>query len=141
MKSQNQVIDAISLERELEAIAPLVQTGLSRVGGPSDRVIRAIHDEAVARALTQRRQWTPLFRVVAAAASLLILLGGALQFHFARQAGVQAQTLQLVLHIGAPHAVAGPVDGTTELANRLLNIQGLDEETFFTPVETEALSL
>lgn len=83
----------------------------------------------------------PLLRVLAAAASLVLILGGAFQVHHARQAGAQAQTLRLVLHIGAPHAVNGPVDGTPELAKRLLNIQGLDEETFFTPDEAEALSL
>lgn len=141
MKNQNLLIDALRVEREAESIAPLVREGLARVEGPSERVMRAIHEEAVARASAKGRSAMPLYRVLAAAASLLILLGGAVQYHFARQAGAHAQTLQLVLHIGAPHAVSGPVDGTTELANRLLNIQGLDEETFFTPDETEALLL
>ena len=141
MKTQNVLLETIDLEKEVATIAPLIRDGLSRIKGPSPEVLHAIHEEAVSHVFSQRRKRVPLLRVMAAAASIALIVGGAVQVHLARQAGAQAQTLRLVLHIGAPYAVNGPVDGTTELAKRLLNIQGLDEETFLTPVETEPLSL
>lgn len=141
MKTNETLLNAIDLEKEIEALAPLIRQGLSALEGPSERVTQAIHEAAVSQVVSQRRSVFKRLRAVAVAASLLLLLGGAVQFHLARQAGAQAQTLRLVLHIGAPHAVNSPVDGTTELANRLLNIQGLDEESFFSPDEAEVLSL
>ena len=143
MKSNKPLIDSGSLERDLEMLAPMIRAGLNYFEGPSDNVLEAIHKEAAARAFTAERRRVFSVRFWAVAASVLILMGGALQYYQSHQAGVQAKTLQLVLHIGAPHAVngSGPVGGTAELANRLLNIQGLDEETFFTSDETEVLSL
>lgn len=141
MKTHTLFVDTIDLEKEVAAISPLIRDGLSRMEGPSETVLRAIHEEAVSHVFSQRRNRAPFLRVLAAAASLVLLLGGAVQVHLAREAGAKAQTLKLVLHIGAPHAANAPVDGTTDLAKRLLNIQGLDEETFFTPDEAEALSL
>jgi hypothetical protein len=140
MKNQTQLLDVIDLEKEVEAITPLIRQGFSRLEGPSDRVIRAIHDEAVSHVFSARRRSIPHYRVIAAAASLVLLMGGGFQYHLARRAGMQAQTLRLVLHIGAPNASNNsPIEGTTELANQLLSIQGLDEDSFFKAADTEVL--
>jgi len=143
MKNQTEHVDLTSLERDLERIAPIVRQGFRQMGGPSETVLKAIHDKAAEQLFRQRRyrRHLPLFRALAAAATLALLLGGAVQTHLARQAGAHALTVSHVLQIGSPHASAGPVAGTTEIAARLLDIQGLDDEAFFSPEETAALWL
>lgn len=141
MKADTTFIDAEALDRDASGIAPIIREGLSQMGGPSERTLRAIHAEAVRRAAFGRRLGLPFLRL-AAAASFIVLVGAAFQAHLARQAGAQALTLQVVLHIGAPHVTtSGPVTETNELAKHLLSIQGLDEDSYFTPEETQVLSL
>ncbi len=141
MKTQTSQIDAVGLEREIAALAPALREILNRSSGtPSERTLRAIHEEAAAQIFARRRHALHQWRL-AAAASLLLLLGGTALLYHTRSSGRQAQTLRLVLHIGAPNTANGPVEGTKELANRLLNIQGLDEDSFFNPDGTEVLAL
>lgn len=142
MKTNTTFIDAEALDREAAEIATVVREALGQVDGPSARTLRAIHVEAVSRAAFSRRRGLPFLRLVAAAASLIVLVGAAVQVHLAHQAGAQALTLQFVLHIGAPHVTANdPVTETSGLAKRLLSIQGLDEDSYFTTEEAEVLSL
>jgi len=122
-----------ALEKDLETLAPLVQEAFSRVGEPSPRVLRAIHNEAVAylSARNRRRRFIPLFRTLAAAATLTLLLGGAIQAHIARVEISHARDVGHLLNLGATHSPSGTAEASSELANRLLSIQGLDEDDFF----------
>ena len=108
-----------TIEKELEALAP--------------RVLQAIHAEAVIQAAARRRSRfvASLFRPLAAAAVLALLLGGALQIHLAQLNGANTRDMGHLLSLGSTHLSADSVSPSTELANRLLLIQGLDEEAFF----------
>lgn len=140
MKSEH-TVDSIALERAASDIAPAVRQAFSTLRGPDERVLRAIREEAARHVFVLRRQHVLRVRIIAAAAVLLFLCGS-LQLHLSRQAGLQqAQTLRLVLHMGAPQAFPASPEGTDELARQLLSIQGLDEESFFSPDDAGSLSL
>ncbi|MEI7900975.1 MAG: hypothetical protein WCK89_12050 [bacterium] len=143
MKSQTPFTDIAALEKELAEIAPLVRQGFRQVGGPSLRVGDAIQREARAYAgrKNSRRVW-PLYRTVATAAGFALLLGGAVQLNLVYQSSHKSQAIHTVLNIGASQAsTEHPVEGPTGLANRLLDIQGLDEEGFFKTEGEEPLWL
>ena len=145
MKTRTSFPDIAALENELAEIAPLVREGFRQAGGPSLRVETAIRQQArtCAGKKSRRLSW-PLYRILAAAASLALLMGGALQLHLVRQADLNAQAVHHILNIGTAQASAEhehPAEGTTGLANRLLDIQGLDEEGFFKAEEAEPLWL
>lgn len=127
------------LEKDLETLAPLVREAFCREGEPSARVIRAIHDEAVAHISerNRRRRFIPLFRSLAAAATFALLLGGAIQAHFSRVELSHARDVGHLLNLGASHAPTGRSESSPELAGRLLSLQGLDEEAFFVTSEEE----
>ena len=133
------------LEKDLATLAPLVRAAFCRVDEPSPRVIRAIHEEAVAylSARNRRRRLIPLFRTLAAAATLTLLLGGAIQSHFSRLEISHAREVGHLLNLGESHVPATIAEGSSGLAIRLLSIQGLDDEEafFFTPEEDEVLWL
>lgn len=133
-----------AIERELEALAPLVQRGFSGADGPSAHVLQAIHAEAVAQAAARRRRRfaVSLFRPLAAAAVLALLLGGVFQIHLAKLNGDNTRAMGHLLSLGSTHLSADTLTPSTSagLANRLLLIQGLDEEAFFvTQDESEVL--
>ena len=138
-------VSADKLENELAPLATLVQQAFSRAGEPSPRVIRAIRDEAVAHLSARnrsRRLFIPLFRTLSAAATLALLLGGAFQVHLFRLEGANVRVVGHLLNLGSTHLSAETAEVPAELANRLLRIQGLDEEAFFVmPEEPEALWL
>lgn len=143
MKTNTPFTDIDSLEKEIAELVPFVGHGFRAAGGPSLRVEEAIRQEA--RNYAGRRfkpvMW-PLFRKLAAAASIAFLLGGALQLHLAHQAGHKARAVDHILNIGALQASAEQsIDGATGLAKRLLDLQGLDDEGFFTSEEEEPLWL
>ena len=143
MKTKTTVTDIAALEKELAEIAPFVRNGFRGAGGPSCRVEEAIRHEArinADRSFT-RATW-PLYRKLAVAAGFAFLLGGSIQLHLVHRAGHKASAVDQILNIGAPQASIEPsIDGTTGLANRLLDIQGLDDEGFFTSEEEEPLWL
>jgi len=141
MNKQTDRVDLEQLESDISRIVPLIRQ--CRLQGPSDPVLRAIHDRAVAQVSAQvrYRRRMPIFRALAAAATLALLLGGAIQTRLSRQAGAHAQAVRHLLQIGAPQLSAGPATGAAEIANRLLTIQGLDDEALFTSEETEVLWL
>ena len=122
------------LEKELETLAPLVQRGFSGLGEPSDDVLRAIRNEAVAH-LAGRRQsrrfFLHLVRPLAAAAVLALFLGGVFQHHVTQRNGANTRVIGHLLSLGSTHLSADTAEPSVELANRLLLIQGLDEEAFF----------
>ncbi len=143
MKTQTPFTDIAELEKELAELAPLVRQSFRQAGGPSPRVEAAIRQEAraVAERKHNRRAW-PAYRTFAAAAGFALLLGGAAQMHLVHQASHNAQAVHHILDIGATQASAEhPVEGPTGLANRLLDIQGLDEEGFFKAEAEEPLWL
>lgn len=143
MKTENQNVDALALERELSEIAPVVKRGFRSAGEPSARVTDAIRREAQACAQRhQSRHRFHMFRVLAAAAVLMILVGGTIQFQLLRQEEQRAlnvaQQLARVERAQKSKEAAESQDG---LANVLLEIQGLNEETFFTAEGAEPLAL
>ncbi len=131
------------LERDLTWLKPLVNDGFQQIGGPSQRALQAIRDEAARHAMRRRFRlhFAPLLRAVAAAAALAMLAATAVHTHLALRAGRHAQTVNLLLDLGAPQTAATPAGGASEFATRLLDIQGLDEEAFFTHEGSEALWL
>ena len=138
-------ISPVALENDLEALAPWVRQALSCTGEPSSHVIRAIHNEAVKHIAAQRRNrlFIPFFRTLAAAATLALLLGGAFQIHSVRLEGVNSRAIGHILNLGAPHASdVTSTSSASELANRLLVIQGLDDDNFLiNSPEAESLLL
>lgn len=144
--TRTDTISPVALENDLAALAPWVRQALScSTEEPSVHVIRAIHNEAVKHIAVQRRnrRLIPFFRTLAAAAALALLLGGAFQLHSTRLEGVNARAISHILNLGAPHAASvTSTASSSELANRLLVIQGLDDETFFiNSQEAESLLL
>ena len=126
--------------RELEAFAPQVKEGFARIGGPSDRVLDAIHAEAVKVAAEKRRtsRFHIAFRRLAAAAVFAVLLGGSFQTYQRYQSNnAHEQTLTL-LRISFATEDGGVLSDTSELANILLMLQGLDQESFFSAPDEEA---
>jgi hypothetical protein len=143
MKNQTPFTDIAALEKELAEIAPRVRQSFREVGGPSRPVEEAIRREAraVAGRKGNRFAW-PLYRTVAAAAGFALLLGGAVQVHLVHRASHNDQAVHHILNIGATQASnEHSSEGPAALANRLLDIQGLDEEGFFKAEEEEPLWL
>jgi hypothetical protein len=144
MKSQTPFAEIDALERELAQIAPLVQQGFRQAGGPSLRVEDAIRQKArLAVAARERAGFAwHAYRIAAAAAGFALLLAGALELHLVHQASHNALTVRHILNIGATQASnEHPTEGPAGLANRLLDIQGLDEEGFFKAEGEEPLWL
>jgi anti-sigma factor RsiW len=140
MKTQTPFTEIGSLEKDLAEIAPLVREGYRQLGGPSARVEEAIREAARKQAARRKARlaW-PLARSLAAAAALVLLLGGgALQLHLSREAELQAEAAARRL-AAERRAAAG--ETSAGFANILLEIQGLNEEGFFSHEETESLSL
>lgn len=131
------------LENDLEALAPQVRAAFSQIGEPSPRVLRAIHDAAVVNLSSRARQrrFIPLFRTLAAAATLALLLGGAIQTHLAWKEGAHTRTVGHLLNLGASNVPAATAGSASELASRLLDIQGLNEDAYFMSEEAEVLWL
>jgi hypothetical protein len=129
----------------LEGIAPWVKDGFARLEGPSARVMKAIHDEAVAQVSRPRLRFRFSFmmRLSAAAAVVLLFSGVAFQSWRSRNHEQQHQVVQL-LHMTTQSSLSEDLEGTepSELANLLLTVQGLDRESYFNaPDGTEALWL
>lgn len=130
MKTQTVFDDIDALEKELSELAPLVRRGFDRAGGPSAQTEEAIRAEA-RRALAQRGAparfaWARPRRL-AAAAALALLLGGSAHLFVDRQ----------------PRRadVAKTDESAASFASLLLEIQGLNEESFFRAEGTESLWL
>jgi hypothetical protein len=133
--------------RALEQIAPWVNEGFARMGGPSDRILKAIHDEAVAQVSRPRvRSFRFAFaiRLTAAAAAVMLLVSGVVfQSWQSRKHEQQHQVVQ-ILHMTTKSPLTEESEGTepAELANLLLTVQGLDRESYFSGQDgTEALWL
>jgi len=133
--------------RDIEALAPLVNAGFARAGGPSARVLDAIRAEA-AKVAEQKRKTLRLhlvFRRVAAAAVFLILLTGTFRSYLQHTRNSDSDPALTLLRISMAtedgieysSALAGSTD---EFAQFLLTMQGLDQDSFFnSPDETELL--
>jgi len=131
------------IEKELEALAPLVHRAFERASGPSPKTLAAIREEARRQVFLRgrTRRLMPLFRSVAAAASLALLLAGAIHIHWIRVDGRHARDVAHLLNLGAAQPTSGVPDSSA-LANSLLDVQGLSEEAFLaTADETESLWL
>jgi len=103
MKNKTRPIIVADLEKDVEDIAPLVRQAFLMIEGPSQQVTRAIQEYSLAQARGfRRRHFIPLFRILTAAASLMLLLGGAIQMHLVHSAGANARAVTHLLHISAP---------------------------------------
>jgi len=131
--------------RELEALAPQVKAGFADMDGPSDRVLDAIHAEAVRVAAEKRRpaRLHLVFRRLAAAAVFALLLGGSLLTYQRYNNNVaHEQTLTLLRICLATEDGCVSISDTSDLAHFLLTMQGLDQDSFFiSPDEIESLWL
>ena len=122
--------------RELETLAPQVKDGFAYIGGPSARILDAIHAEAVK--VASRKRLNVIFRRLAAAAVFAVMLGGGFQTYQHYQSNtVHEQTLTL-LQISLATENGDMMSDTSELANILLTLQGLDQESFFSAPDGEA---
>ena len=131
---------------ELEALAPQVKAGFERIGGPSDRVLDAIHAEAVKVAAEKRgpSRLHVIFRRLAAAAVFALLLTGSFQTYQRYQKDmIHEQALTLLRISSAIEDDAGDVSASdsAELANILLTMQGLDQDSYFSPLDDEEAGL
>jgi len=131
--------------RELEAIAPQVRAGFARAGGPSDTVLNAIHAEAAQTAAEKRRSRVYIvFRRMAAAAVFAVLLTGSFQIYQRytpprHSAHDQAVTLLRIGSAFEDESGALCLSDTAELAQLLLTMQGLDDDSYFSPPDEMAL--
>lgn len=144
MKTQTLFTDIAQLERELTSLAPLVRQAFNNVGGPSTEVENTIREEAHRCAARGKSRFSrPLFQTLAAAACLVLVLGGALQLHLNHQSATQSIETAVRQKIGENDSQTpdGKTDETSRLARLLLDIQGLDAESYFTSEATEALWL
>lgn len=147
MSDHQTALNEADVLRELEAFAPQVKDGFARAGGPSDRVLAAIRAEAVRVAAGKRKasRLHVVFRRLAAAAVFAVLLAGSLQvYQQQQQQSAHRQAVALLRICSATDDGAGVValDDTAALAQFLLMMQGLDQDTFFSaPDETEPLWL
>ena len=121
---------------ELEALAPQVKAGFARIGGPSDRVLDAIHAEAVKAAAERRvpNRLNIVFRRLAAAAVFALLLTGSFQTYQRYHANaIHEQALTLLRISSATEDDSGAVSfsDTAEFAHFLLTMQGLDQDSYF----------
>ncbi|MCL2105202.1 MAG: hypothetical protein FWH21_09210 [Kiritimatiellaeota bacterium] len=134
--------------RELEVIAPQVRDGFARAGGPSVSVLAALHAEAArVAAETRKSRCFAVFRRVAAAAVFAVLLTGLFQTYLRHQprshsAHEQAVTLLRIGSAFEDESGAICLSDTSELAQLLLTMQGLDDDSYFSsPEEMEFLWL
>ena len=134
--------------RELEALAPQVNAGFACAGGPSESVMAAIRAEAVRVAAERRRpssRFHVIFRRVAAAAVFAVLLAGSFQayqqYHHQSANRQAVALLRISLATDDGDGVVAQSDAA-DLAQFLLTLQGLDQDSFFSsPDETELLWL
>ena len=142
MKTQTACVDPAALEKELAGLAPLVRRGFRLAGGPSPEVEEAIRQEALRCAGASRaRIFWPFYRKFAAAAGLMLLLGGAFQLHLTRQTAGPAEPAGMRLAKDTPKSAPGKTEDNSGFAKMLLDIQGMDEEGYFTGEAAEALWL
>jgi len=138
MKTQTPFDEIAAIDRELLELAPRIRQGFERLGGPSAQVEQTIREEARRVTASRARLTWPLGRILAAAASIALLLGGTALW-FASQRAEQ-ETHGLVQQ--QQPAVAVRVDeSTASFASLLMEIQGLNEDGFFRTEEAESLWL
>lgn len=142
MKKEEPFYDEAWL-RDLEVLAPLVKEGFARMEGPSDRVLKAIHDEAVAQSVRRRAPFRFAFTLRFAAAAVLLLLCG-LSLQAWRSWNNEERHHQIVQFLRIttedPRSADSDLADTSELAAFLLSMQGLDRDSYFSSLD-EAESL
>jgi len=150
MSDRPTMVSEADLLRELEVLAPQVRAGFARAGGPADSVLNAIHAEAVRVAAGKRAlRLHAVFRRIAAAAVFAVLLAGSFhtyqRFCRTRHPGPGHEQAVTLLRIGSAfedETGALCLADTAELAQLLLTMQGLDDDSYFNaPDEAELLWL
>ncbi|HOE60230.1 MAG TPA: hypothetical protein P5125_08490 [Kiritimatiellia bacterium] len=142
MKPQNTFDEIAALERDAAALAPQVREAFRWAGGPSATVEEAIRQEAARVAARARVRW-PVWslrrlQVVAVACLVLLLAAGGLLLTSPQV--YRAKAVRQTAHVGTRPA-GGASEDAAGFARLLLNIQGLDEDSFVTDGASEALWL
>lgn len=132
MKPAEIYVDDFSSGKDETELAAIVRRGFEAAGGPSQRVMAVIAAEARRNA---GRQTFRMFRSMprlAALAAVLAIAAGALYLNQNQAAPDSVKTI--------PDAGFSS-QSTPDLAALLLDIQGLNEESFFMTEEAEPLWL
>lgn len=137
MKTQTPFDEIAAIDRELTELAPRVRQGFVCLGRPSERVERAIRDEARRAAAHRMRSAWLRRRILAAAASFALLLGGTAHWVASQRAEQNRSPTQQPVAA----ADARGDESTVGFASLLMEIQGLNEDGFFRTEEAESLWL
>ncbi|MDD2599485.1 MAG: hypothetical protein PHO37_09705 [Kiritimatiellae bacterium] len=134
---QNIELNNTSFERDLEQITALFDS-LSqnpRLAPPPPAIIEKIHHEAHLHSLRLRfrhrmRQWV---RITTAAAALLLLLAGGMRFNSVQQSNRRIEVINQLSIVCDTELLkdASLETSNAALANLLMEMQGLDAETYF----------
>lgn len=141
MSDNTNTIDLQTIEQESNAIAPLVRTAIAEVAGlPSPATMQSIRDAAIQHLATRRRRRFLKWSYVAAALVVLSLTSSTLIYQSQTQSARLAD-LNTLITLTTSEEDLSPELNKQELASRLLEIQGLSEEEFFSFPEEEPLWL
>lgn len=139
MKQKNIFIEVRQLDDEVAKIAPLVHDAFACYGGPSEQVEALIRQESKRIAARHRiLGFQPERAKLALVACMLLLLGGALPV------AIRMHAYSVQPHLAQDRddvSISAQSKEEIGFSRVLLNMQGLDEESFFTDGETEALWL
>jgi hypothetical protein len=134
MEQTKNQLDCGIFDKDEAEFAAMVRRGFESLGGPSadtEAAIFAAAHRAAARGAAQRYWFRP--RVLAAAAAAVVIAAGGLYLNLNRAAPDGGVTSSQETGFGA--------ESTQDLAALLLDIQGLNEESFFMTEEAEPLWL
>lgn len=131
-------IDLLSMERDIADIAPLFNeiSDREKLGTPSPDIISAIYSEASSYTLRRRfeHKLRRVLRVAAAAAVVILVMAGGMRFNSVQEHNRREEVLnQLAIVSSEDGAIQQDSLGTSNaaLAEMLMQMQGLDEETYF----------
>ncbi len=134
MEQIKKQLDCGVLAKDEAELAVIVRRGFESLGGPSadtEAAIFAAASRAAACGATQRYWFKP--RILAVAAAAAVIAAGAIYLNLNRGVPDGGVT--------SSHATGFGAENTQDLAALLLDIQGLNEESFFMTEEAEPLWL
>lgn len=135
-------IDQHTLEQESTATAPLVRAALADLAGlPSSATMLRIRAAAQAQLVRQRRHRIIRWVSLGAAALIAISLTSSTLLYQNQVRATRLADVNALISLTASEDELNAEMHTQELANRLLALQGLSEESFFNFEDEESLWL